>query len=286
MMLLLALIGSVAAALLSEFLDSKIRSTDELTQLLHFPNLGTVPDFREGDAAWPLLVARLRGGAAAESSALVSSSLNDDPEIAEVYRNIRTNILLSRAEEPPRTILFTSAEESEGKTLTTLSLAVSFAQLGDPVLVIEADLRRPTACQTLGIDEGAGLTETLTGGSFKSQLVPTRGGFHLLSAGKRPPNPTELLGSRRMQALLAEAQDHFAYILIDGPPLIPVSDAVILVTLVDGVVLVADQKKAPRLSLKRARERLEYARATVLGTILNRADASNDSYGYWEPPPS
>ena len=185
-------------------------------------------------------------------------------------------------------MLFTSAGPGEGKTTTTLNTARLFAQLGSPVLVIDADLRKPDCHIMLELENTLGLTEILTGGALGPESVHRLGQtLALLTAGKRPPNPTELIGSALMKELLAGARERFDYVLIDGPPLLPVSDGVLLATMVDGVVLVADQQHTQRAQLKVAQARLAFAHAKVLGTVLNRAEVEEDAYpsypSDWEP---
>jgi capsular exopolysaccharide synthesis family protein len=293
--LLLALLGGVGVAFLVELLDGRIRTTEELSQLLGLPNLGSVPELEKAPRASETkgILSRLSPGRGrGQPAAARTDTPRENEEIAELseaYRRIRMNLLLSRAEGPPRMIVFTSTAAGEGKTTTTLNVAAALAQLGDAVLVIEADLRKPTACRVLGLAERGGLTEALTGGFLESDLIETDAGFQLLSAGKIPPNPAELLSSRRMSEILEESLTHFDYVLIDSPPLTPVTDAMLLGRMADGVVLVVDQKTTPRASLKRVCDQLAYARVHVLGTVLNRAAVESTEYYYaygWRDAPS
>ena len=162
-----------------------------------------------------------------------------------------------------------------------------FAQLGGPVLVMDADLRKPSCHRMFGIEPTSGLTEVLAQSGAAKDLIHRVGpDLYFMAGGKRPPNPTELLGSARMRELLAELGERFHYILIDGAPLMPVSDSIVLSTQVDGVVLVADQKTTARQGLKSAHAKLAYANANVLGTVLNRARVDTKAYAYvldWEP---
>lgn len=205
--------------------------------------------------------------------------------VTEAYRMLRTAILLSRAEEPPRLILFTSAIHGEGKTATVVNTAIVFAHMGVRVLVIDADLRRPQCHRLFGIPEGAGLTEMLTGHRTVEELIqPTYiDNLFLLSSGALPPNPADLLGSRKMREALNLLQEQYDYILIDTPPVLPVSDAVLLSTMVDGVVLVVSARSSPKQLVREACSRLRYARAKILGTMLNRVDLHDGYYAsyYW-----
>jgi capsular exopolysaccharide synthesis family protein len=285
---LLGLLGGIGLALLAEYLDNRLTSPQEVERYLRLASLGLVPDFAPVEAGWSRqLGARLGSRRALLSppkpgSKAVAVIAGDAAPVAvtEAYRSIRTSILLSQAGEPPRTILFTSSGESEGKTTTALHMALMFARLGQPVLVIDADLRRPCCHRLLGVPNATGLTEVLAGHEGKlRRLEVQKTELFFLGAGSVPPNPTELLGSERMREVLGRLRERFAYVLIDAPPLAPVSDSVVLSTLVDGVVLVVDQQKTPRQTVRDARARLSYARAKVLGVVLNRCDAEAGGYG-------
>jgi capsular exopolysaccharide synthesis family protein len=286
---LLGLMGGIGLALLAEYLDNRLTGPQEVERYLRLASLGLVPDFAPPEAGWSRqLGARVKNGRAllgapapSRSNAVAVIAGDRSPvAVTEAYRSIRTSILLSQAGEPPRTILFTSSAESEGKTTTALHMALMFARLGQPVLVIDADLRRPSCHRLLGVHNTTGLTEVLAGHEGKlRRLELQKTELFFLGAGSVPPNPTELLGSARMREVLGRLRERFAYVLIDAPPLAPVSDSVVLSTLVDGVVLVVDQKRTPRQTVRDARARLSYARAKVLGVVLNRCDAEAGSYG-------
>jgi succinoglycan biosynthesis transport protein ExoP len=280
--MLLGLMGGVVFAFLAEFLDQRLRSPEEVERLLRLPSLGAVPKTLQLDSspALPLAQGPRRGRQATLLPARRAPGHFEVPQgLTEAYRSIRTSILLSQPGEPPRTILFSSSRECEGKTTTVLHTATMFAQLGVPVLVIDADLRKPSCHRVLGVDNATGLTEALTGHPARMQRVHVHGTpLFFLGSGATPPNPTELLGSDRMKNLLERLGKRFEHILIDAPPIMPVSDTIVLSTLVDGVVLVIDQKRAHPQTVKLARARLAYARAKVLGFVLNRVDASDGAY--------
>jgi capsular exopolysaccharide synthesis family protein len=290
--LLLGLMGGVGFAFLGEYLDSRLRGPQDVERSVGLASLGVVPDFAPAEAGWPRLAANVRAnvrngrGLLAPPRARPADPIAaEDPPAAvtEAYRAIRTSILLSQAGEPPRTILFTSGSAAEGKTTTVLHMALMFARLGEPVLVIDADLRRPSCHRVLGVRNGPGLTEVLAGHEGRlRRLHVQKTDVYFLGAGSIPPNPTELLGSQRMREVLARLQKRFAFVLIDAPPLGPVSDSVVLSTLVDGVVLVVDQQRTSRQRVRDARARLAWARAKVLGVVLNRSDAEGGAYPYVE----
>jgi capsular exopolysaccharide synthesis family protein len=287
--MLLGLMGGIGLAFLAEYLDSRLRGPQEVERYLRLASLGLVPDFARVDTGWSRQLSanaksgRLLALPAGKGVELISA---DEPSAAvtEAYRSIRTSILLSQAGEPPRTILFTSGTASEGKTTTALHTALMFARLGAPVLVIDADLRRPSCHRVLGVRNTPGLTEVLAGhGGKLRRLTLQKTEIFFLGAGSVPPNPTELLGSKRMREVLTQLRERFAFVLIDAPPLSSVSDSVVLSTLVDGVVLVVDQQRTPRQTVRDARARLAYARAKVLGVVLNRCDADAINYAELAP---
>jgi len=284
--ILLGLAGGFGLALLAEYLDDTVKSPEEVGCHLGVATLGVVPHLMELGGVGrsqrtpvrQLVSSVLRSGKRPDALELAVSP-DAGLEIMESYRSLRTAILLSHAAEPPRTILFTSATRGEGKTVTTLNAAIMFAQLGPPVLVIDADLRRPRCHRGLGVENALGLTEVLTGQiRADAAICATSTSLSYLLSGATPPNPTELLGSRLMGEILATLRQHFAYVLIDSPPLLPVSDSVVLSKLVDGVVLVVDQTETRRQMAREALARLASARAKVLGVVLNKADLQTPGY--------
>jgi len=202
--------------------------------------------------------------------------------LGEAYRNLRTALLLSRAGAPPKVILIASATSREGKTVTSVNLATMLAQLG-PCMLIDADLRRSRCHLVLAVENLAGLTEALTGTrKWQDVLRPTEiENLDFLSAGSAPPNPTELLGSPKMAETLAEMGKRYRHIIIDSSPVLPVSDALLLASLVDGVVVVANGVATPRQQVKAACARLEYARGKILGVVLNRIHLQSPDYYYY-----
>jgi capsular exopolysaccharide synthesis family protein len=186
-------------------------------------------------------------------------------------------------------MLFTSGIQGEGKTVTVINTAIVFAQMGVRVLVIDADLRHPDCHRVLGVENGFGLTQVLTGHRAPEEVIHPTAIKHLflLSAGSSPPDPAELVGSKKMQELLASLQEHYDYIFIDSPPVTLLSDAVLLSTIVDGVVLVVSSRKTSRYVVKEARSRLNYARARILGVMLNRGKLQRGDYALsYRPSPS
>ncbi len=270
--LMVGLAGGIAAAFALESLDRTLRNPEEAENYLRLPNLGLVPDFAVAGAQLPGYGARSRAlpRRADALTELVSAHGSYSP-LGEAYRNLRTALLLSRAGGPPQTILITSATSREGKTVTSVNIAVMMAKLG-PTILIDADLRRARCHQVLGLGNQAGLTEVLTGArEFATVICATAiRQLDFLGSGSPPPNPTELVGSSKMAEMLVELAERYRYIIIDSSPVLPVSDALLLARLVDGVVVVANGCATPRQQVRAACQRVQYARGKILGVVLNR----------------
>ena len=200
--------------------------------------------------------------------------------VSESYQAIYTALLFSLPEKPPRTILITSSQPQEGKTATAANIAITLAQSSVPVLLIDADLRNGHCHRLLGLENESGLTHVLTGGKNASECHPEDLCHEPLPAlsGAIPPNPAHLLGSERMQQILASLQTDFAFIIVDSAPILPVSDSVLLATKVDGVLLVARAQTTSRYVVRQACDRLAYVKAKVLGVVLNGIDIQSPEY--------
>lgn len=278
---LLGLMVGVGLAFLLEWQDHTFRDPNDAESYLRVPVLGTVPDMQRvrgttyGGRA-------LRGSAMTPPLAVANRSAlayGGHSLIGETYRKLRTALLLSRAGSPPKTVLLASVIPAEGKTTTAANLAVVLAGTGRRVLLIDADLRRPTCHELFGQDNHLGLTESLTGMSEVKELVCPTGfeNLDLLSSGERPPNPSELLGSGKMQEILNQLSEHYECIIIDSAPITPVTDAVVLSSIVDGVILVVD-RQTPRQRVRAALSQLQYVYAKVFGVILNRFEPDEFKY--------
>lgn len=205
------------------------------------------------------------------------------PRASEAVRQLRTNLRFAAVDDPPRTIAFTSSNPGEGKSTVIGNLALTVAAAGQPVILIDADLRRPRQAMQFGVDGRVGLSEVLNGDvALQDVLIPVgEDGLLLLPAGRTPPNPSEQLGSERMRDLLtALAETHM--VLVDAPPVLPVTDSTLLATAVDGTVLVIHHGKTRKEHLEVARDMLAGVNARVLGVVLNGTPASgvgSDYYG-------
>jgi succinoglycan biosynthesis transport protein ExoP len=302
---IVGLMGGVGLTFFLEYLDNTLQTPEEAERFLRLPNLAVVPDFArahalEEEALEPLFTdpgARTLNGGERPGAMGSFNGVNGKSQkpgelildhhtfspMAESYRTLRLGILLSRADEAPKVILFTSAAEGEGKTSTVINTAITFAQLGMRTLLIDCDLRRPRCHKALGVDNGVGLTEYLTGQRDVRQVIKptTVHDLYFLSSGVTPPNPAELLASRKMRDTLHLLRQEYDSILIDSPPVMPVSEPLLLSTIVDGVVLVVNGQKTPRDIVREARSRLGQVRANILGSVLNRVDIRRNGYGYY-----
>jgi capsular exopolysaccharide synthesis family protein len=207
--------------------------------------------------------------------------------MAEAYRHLRTSLLLSSAGNPPRTILVTSSQPSEGKTTTAVNTAFMLAQTGAEVLIIDCDLRRPRLHANFNLSNTRGLTNFLSGECPIDDVlqgydkVP---GLKLLTSGPIPPNPAELLGSEEMRKLLQSLGERFTHIIVDSPPAISFTDASILSTFVDGVILVVHGGRSSRAVVRRAKQQLLDVGANIFGVVLNNVKADSHEYygaGYY-----
>ncbi|MFM8409949.1 MAG: CpsD/CapB family tyrosine-protein kinase, partial [Alphaproteobacteria bacterium] len=202
--------------------------------------------------------------------------------VTEAFRSLRTNILFSRAGAPPKVIMVASAGMSEGKTVISSNLATTLAESGSRVLLIDSDMRHPSCHPHFGASNQKGLSTFLTGRPFDEvvqELSAPRLSF--VAAGPRPPNPAELVGSKRMQDELTRLRGLYDFIVIDSPALIPVTDGVVISRYVDGVVLVVKGQDTPRELVLRARDLLRFANAPILGSVMNNVDLGWGSSYYY-----
>ncbi|MGA2409648.1 MAG: polysaccharide biosynthesis tyrosine autokinase, partial [Candidatus Binataceae bacterium] len=288
--LMLALVAGlgcgIALAFTMEFLDNTLKNPEEAETYLRLPNLGVVPEFASVNGKSAYAPRELMNGR--ESTVLppgreLVTTHGSYSRVGEAYRNLRTALLLSRAGGPPKVTLITSAMSREGKTVTAVNTAVMLAQLGERVLLIDADLRRARCHRVLAVDNHLGLTEVLTGSRELHDMIRATEieNLYFLGSGSVPPNPTELLGSMKMVETLLQLREHYEYIVIDSAPVLPVSDSLVLAKLTDGVMIVANGSATPRQQVKTACARLEYARAKILGVVLNKIKIHSADYHYY-----
>lgn len=285
--LLIGLILGITLAFVQEALDSSVRTTEEAERLVNAPALAVIPSETDGFRRKQLPAGRPASAGGPNGVGLAVLKRPSSP-LAESFRSLRTSVLLSTAPRPPQSLLVTSAQVGEGKTSTASNLAVSFAQRGGTVLIVDADLRRPSIAKTLGVPNEKGLSSFLTGAHslddvlIQYERVPN---LWVLPAGPRPPDPAELLSSHMMEATLKDLLKRFTQVVIDSPPLLLVTDAVVLSAMVDGVILVVASGTTARGALTRAHRILENAGSRVLGMVLNKVDMRFDTYygSYYGP---
>ncbi len=279
---LLSLMAGIGLAFLLDFLDDSVKSLDDIDRYIHLPALALIP-------AAPSERARLTGTATPAPQNPAAIALVDDVRspIAEAYRHLRTSLLLSSAGNPPKTILVTSSQPSEGKTTTAINTAFMLAQTGAEVLIIDCDLRRPRLHANFNLSNTRGLTNYLSGESPIDDLMQTiekTPNLKMLTSGPIPPNPAELLGSEEMRKLLKSLSERFTHIIVDSPPAISFTDASILSTFVDGVILVVHGGRSSRAVVRRARQQLLDVGANIFGVVLNNVKAESQGYyggGYY-----
>jgi len=279
------LVLGVALAFTKEALDNSIKNAQEMEKLTGLPTLAIVPMGRASVRGRSS--GMLENGENGNGSCQVELAVLKTPgaAISEAFRALRTSVLLSTAERPPQVILITSAQPSEGKTSTTLNLAATLAQKGSRVLLLDADLRRPGLARALGLSNAKGLSGILTGAHEYEDAILQRvhGAEHLylLPTGSRPPNPAELLCSMKMEKLILRLRQDFDHVIIDSPPILPLTDATILSNLVDGIIMIVECEATSRAALNRACRVMEHAGGKILGTVFNKVDVRRDGYyGY------
>ena len=257
--------AGVLLAILRELLDNTIRTAPMLRSQSDSAVLGVIP-FDKSAKSSPLIA----GGQARSIS-------------AEAFRQLRTNLQFLDIENPARVVVVTSSAAGEGKSTTAVNLAVSFSESGRRVLLIEGDLRRPRVSDYLGLERAVGLTNVLAGQMSIGDALQTWGeGLTVLPSGSIPPNPSELLGGSVMNDLLSRLKAMFDMIIIDTPPLLPVTDAAVAAKLADGVVVIVRAGKTTKAQLHTSLRNLEDVDARVFGTVLNMVPTKGaDSYAHY-----
>ena len=269
---MVGLMLGLALALAVDRLDDSVKSPDELREQLDLPLLGLIPAIR-GDRDGR------RNGRATAASRLITHVDPRSP-VAEAYRSMRTNLAFARAQQSPQAIILASPGPSDGKSTTAANLAITFAQQGQRTLLIDADLRRAVLDRAFQRERSPGLTEVIVGEApLEKAIQPTDvPNLSLLPSGRFPPNPAELLGSPKMQAILREVKAEFDIVLLDSPPLLAVTDGAVLSTMVDGVVLVIRTERTKREAVRRALGHIRAVHGRLLGAVLNDVDMRSGAY--------
>src|SRR6266481_6010329 len=284
--ILVGLVGGIGLALLREYLDNTVKNPDDIENLARLPSLAVVPAFASEDGTGKR--GRFMSGASSNGHEkrieLVAQHLPKS-QMSEAFRALRTALLLSQADHPPQVILVTSALPREGKTTAAANLAVTLAQLGDRTLLIDADLRKPGVGRLLNMSDGkyAGLSSYLAGVSSLELVAvphPLIPNLVAIPTGPLPPNPADLLSSHKLADALRELRSQYKFIVIDSPPIMAATDAVILSVQTDGVVLVVRSGETPKEAFTRARDLLTSVKCRLLGVVLNAVDSTAPDYYY------
>lgn len=299
--LLLGLVSGVGIASLQEHLDNTVKTPNDVERLLHLPALAIIPsrhslsqaeEKRRRGGLKEISLARLRGrlpmhGTNGEKDRWyrMDAELEPNWSLREAFRGLRTSVMLSTADRPPRSLVIVSAAPGEGKTTICCNLAIALAQLGKYVLLVDGDMRRPSLHKIFLLRKTGGLASYLAGQEQWQDEVQTTAvpGLDCLVCGPVPPNPSELLSSERMQALFRDAVSAYQFVLIDSPPLLHVADGRILSSISEGAILVVRGEATPRELVQRAGVHLRHAGARLIGVVLNAVDFHREGYysGYY-----
>jgi polysaccharide biosynthesis transport protein len=284
--LLIGLVGGIAIAFGLDALDATVRTPEQAEDVSGLPILGVIPMQTSTDigavspAKSRLLNKVSRTGTGPRP---LISYLEPQSEITEAYRALRTSILLSSASHPPHSILVTSSVPKDGKTMTSINVAIVLAQQGKRVLLVDADMRRPTMHTAFGLTGKIGLSNILAGGVKASEAIQAvaQPNLFVLHAGQVPPHPSELLSSSLMRELLKKWREEYDHVIIDSPPVITVTDAVLLSVEADAVLLVVRSGQTTVAHVRRTRNLLRSVKARLLGVVMNAADLASPDYYYY-----
>ncbi len=279
----------MAFAIFLEYLNDTVRSTEDVEKMLRLPTLAVIPAIGDlkgaGRRLLPGIGAKNNGNYKNSNELLLDADARSP--LAEAYRHLRTSVLLSTAGRPPKTLLITSSVPSEGKTTTAINTAISLAQTGAKVLVIDADMRRPRLHGLFDMEKGQGLSSILSSEMSDAEIFSVieqheQSGLYLLTAGPIPPNPAELIGSEQMRNLISSLEPTFNHIIIDSPPIASFTDGVLISSIVDGVLLVVHGGKSTRDVVRRSQQLLQDVGAKIFGVVLNNVHLRPHDYYYYQ----
>jgi len=285
--LMLGIGGGIFLIFALNYLDNTVKSPEEVEKLLRVPALGFIPAIgaKASQSYYNHYYSDRKKQQSEQKLKAVELVNLKEPEstYAEHYRNIRTSLLLSTPDTPPKVFVVTSALPQEGKTVTDINLAVAFTQLGKKVLILDCDLRRPRVHKIFRIKNTIGLTSFLVGRSRIEDIIyrfPGEPNLHVIPSGPIPPNPVELVISKAMKEMMAGLRQHYDFIFIDAPPLMGIQDAILLGEHADGLLLVAWGGKTPRKAIEKAKTEIEKFNIKLFGVILNKVNLRRFAYAY------
>jgi tyrosine-protein kinase Etk/Wzc len=275
--IVIGLVFGISVAFFWEFIDPNIKTTAEIPKVLGVAAMGTIPSI--GTARSRRRDGRTPSG---RRGALISESNPKDP-VAEAYRTLRTSIMYSAGDHRLRSFVISSSGQSEGKSVTTANLGITCAQMGQKTVIVDGDLRRPVQHVFFDLERDAGLTEYVLQDLPLSDVAKPSGiqNLDIITAGITPPNPAPLLASQGMRERLEELKAHYDLIVIDSPPIIAVTDAVLLGKLTEGILMVVRCAATPRMTARHAVSVLANAKVTLLGAIFNDVDVTRHYGGYY-----
>ena len=278
-------------ALFLEYLDDTVHSTEEVERVLHLPALAVIPAMggavRRKVIPGMTALQKQNGNGNGNGNSELLINVDGRSPLAEAYRHLRTSVLLSTAGRAPKSLLVTSSLPGEGKTTTAVNTAISLAQTGATVVIIDADMRRPRLQNIFDVDREEGLSSILSSDVSEQEMlamVETDGasGLGVLSSGPIPPNPAELIGSDQMRRLMAALQANYTHVVVDSPPISSFTDGVLISTMVDGVLLVVHGGKSSRHIVRRSKQLLNDVGAKVFGVVLNNVNLQSHDYYYYQ----
>lgn len=283
--MLLSLLFGSGLALFLEYLDDTIKTTEEVENYLQLPALAAIPTIDSMPKRRLLLVGANNDDQDDTNKQLLISQ-DSRSAMAEAYRQLRTSILLSTAGHAPKSLLITSSLPAEGKTTTAINTAISLAQTGAKVLVIDADMRRPRLHSVFNKSNAEGLSTMLSSELETQEILDIiqkddESNLYLLPSGPIPPNPAELIGSQQMRNLLVTLENNFTHVVVDSPPIASFTDGVLIASLVDGVILVVHSGKSSRQVVQRSRQLLQDIGSKIFGVVLNNVNLRSQDNSYY-----
>ena len=282
-------------ALFFEYLDDTVHSTEEVERVLHLPALAVIPSVGSaarrrvlsGKSKTTALQRGSNGNGNGNGNSELLMNVDSRSPLAEAYRHLRTSVLLSTAGRAPKSLLVTSSLPGEGKTTTAVNTAISLAQTGASVVIIDADMRRPRLQSIFDMHGQLGLSSILSSDANEGDMLSMvtedpESGLSVLTSGPIPPNPAELLGSDQMRRLITTLQANYTHVVVDSPPVSSFTDGVLISTMVDGVLLVVHGGKSSRHIVRRSKQLLNDVGAKIFGVVLNNVNLQSHDYYYYQ----